>query len=392
MSDVITDAVELRAALDAGATLPADWYSDPAIERLEREAIFARTWQYVGRVDQLAEQGRYFSSFAGHVPVVVVRNRAGGLNAFVNVCRHRGHLVVSGAGRRESFQCPYHAWTYDLDGSLRRAPRSEREPGFEPDGYSLLPVSVDTWGPLVFVNPDANAGPLEDVLGDLPALVASSGLELARVRFRERVTWTIEANWKIAIENYLECYHCPTAHPGFAKVLDVSADGYQLRSAGLVSSQFTSPRPAALAGESNAPYDPRGTVAQAQYHLLWPNTTVNVEAGPPNLSVDITRPEGPTRSVGVTDYFFADDVADETAREMMAFATQVGAEDTTLVESVQRGLASGAVPHGRLLLSSEHLIQHFQRLVLDALVPSDRERPSRAGGLAPFATRRRAAR
>ncbi|MDQ3994753.1 MAG: hypothetical protein M3265_08155, partial [Actinomycetota bacterium] len=124
----------------------------------------------------------------------------------------------------------------------------------------------------------------------------------------------------------------------------------------------------------------------------WPNTTVNVEAGPPNLSVDITRPEGPTRSVGVTDYFFADDVADETAREMMAFATQVGAEDTTLVESVQRGLASGAVPHGRLLLSSEHLIQHFQRLVLDALVPSDRERPSRAGGLAPFATRRRAAR
>jgi phenylpropionate dioxygenase-like ring-hydroxylating dioxygenase large terminal subunit len=109
---------------------------------------------------------------------------------------------------------------------------------------------------------------------------------------------------------------------------------------------------------------------QAQYHLLWPNTTINVEAGPGNLSVDATRPHGTGRSSGATDYFFYEEVSDEQAREMMDFANQVGLEDSGLVEGVQRGLDTGMVPHGRLLLSSEHLIQHFQPLVFEALAES----------------------
>ena len=137
---------DLGAALAAGATLPADWYADPAIQRLEGERIFARTWQYAGRADRVVKPGDFFTCFAGQIPIVVVRDTEGVLRGFVNVCRHRGHLIAEGEGNRKALQCPYHAWTYDLDGSLRRAPRSEREPGFDPSGFSLLPVSVGTWG------------------------------------------------------------------------------------------------------------------------------------------------------------------------------------------------------------------------------------------------------
>jgi len=362
---VIVDAVTLGEALEAGATLPAEWYSDPEIHRLEREGIFARTWQCAGRADQVAEPGDYVAGWAGHVPVVVVREQSGRLNAFVNVCRHRGHIVAQGTGRRETLQCPYHAWTYGLDGSLRRAPRSEREPGFDPAGFSLLPVQVDTWGPLVFVNPDLDAAPLAETLGELPGIVPQSGVDLGAVRFRHRAEWELRANWKVGIENYLECYHCPVAHPGFSKVINVDPDAYSLRSHGFVSSQFGPMREPD--GDGKAPYVPVGPVRQGQYHYVWPNLTMNIEPGPPNLSVDTWRPDGPDRTVGFTDYFFGEDVPDEAAQEIMDFSTQVGVEDDALCESVQRGLSSGMVPHGRLLLSSEHLIQHFQRLVFDAL-------------------------
>jgi phenylpropionate dioxygenase-like ring-hydroxylating dioxygenase large terminal subunit len=364
---VIPAASELREALAGGATLPADWYSDPAVLGLEHERIFRRSWQYAGHAELVAEPGDWFTCFAGTIPVVVTHDRSGQVNGFVNVCRHRGHIVAQGAGRRETLQCPYHAWTYGLDGTLRAAPRSEREDSFDAESFSLLPVRVERWGPLLFVNPDPDAPALVEALGELPARVESSGLDLSRLRFRQRSEWELAANWKIVIENYLECYHCSVAHPGFSKVIDVDPDAYLLRSDGLVLSQFGTPRPAALAGDGKAPYDPRGEIGQAQYHVLWPNTTVNVEAGPGNLSVDSTRPDGPGRSLGLTDSFFYEEVSDEQAREVMDFGAQVGVEDGRLVESVQRGLDSGMVPHGRLLLSSEHLVQDFQRLVFEAL-------------------------
>ena len=357
---------DLGAALAAGATLPAGWYADPAIQRLEGERSFARSWQYAGRADLVAKPGDFFAGFADGIPVVVVRDGEGGLHALVNVCRHRGHLVAEGAGNRKALQCPYHAWTYDLDGTLRKAPRSEREEGFDKDGFSLLPVAVGAWGPLVFVNPDADAGPLAAALGPLPGLVAESGLDLDRLRFRVRNDWEIACNWKIAVENYLECYHCAVAHPGFSKVIDVGADEYELRADGLVSSQFGTVRDSATKNGKRA-YLADSDVKQAQYHMLWPNFTLNIDPGPGNMSVDVTRPAGPDTCVGSTEYFFYEEVSDETAEQMMEFANQVGREDASLVASVQVGLSSAMIPHGRLLTSSEHLIQHFQRLVHEAL-------------------------
>ena len=354
----------VEESLDAGLTLPASWYSDPAIHALERERIFARSWQYAARTEQLTEPGSYVATRAGHLPVVVVRHQDGDLRGFVNVCRHRGHLVAQGEGRRETLQCPYHAWTYGLDGCLRVAPRSEREPEFDAERYSLLPVAVDVWGPFVFVNPDPDAGPLVDALGRLPEHLLASGIDFDRLRFRERVEWAPSSvNWKVGIENYLECYHCPVAHPSFSKLIDVDPDAYLLESDGLLSSQFGPVR----LGNGKRPYDPDGPVERAQYHFLWPNLTINIEPGPPNLSFDVWYPAGAHDLLGHTDYFFGEDVPEETVSELMAFGAQVGAEDAALVESVQAGLDSGAIPFGRLLPSSEHLIQHFQRLVYRAL-------------------------
>src|SRR3989442_12037580 len=166
-------------------TLPWAWYTDPEVLRREGERIFARTWQYVGHTGRLAANGSFFTASAGEIPVVVKRDRDGELQAFVNVCRHRGHVVASGAGQRETLQCPYHAWTYGLDGRLRAAPRSEREPGFDMDGLGLSPIQVETWGPFVFVNPDPDASPLTDALGEIPGQLAEI-LDVDALEFRFR--------------------------------------------------------------------------------------------------------------------------------------------------------------------------------------------------------------
>ncbi|HEY7380533.1 MAG TPA: aromatic ring-hydroxylating dioxygenase subunit alpha [Gaiella sp.] len=344
-------------------TLPYDWYVDPSVLVLERESIFGRTWQYVARSDQVAHPGSFVAARAGHVPVVVVRGRDERLRAFVNVCRHRGSLVCEGEGRRESLQCPYHAWTYDLDGSLRAAPRSDREPGFDRDALGLVALAVDTWGPFVFVNPDPDATPLAEHLGELPALLAEGGVDVDRLEFRLRAEADEYAcNWKVCVENYLECYHCSVAHPSFSKAIDVTQDAYDLRTHATFSSQLAVAR-----NGGGGVYDAGGEVSRGQFHLLFPNTLINVMPGRLNLSIGPVLPIAPTRAYRYLDYFFAPDVDQAWVEDYLALDTVVGAEDRVLVERVQAGLGSGTLAHGRLLPESERLIAHFQAMVVDAL-------------------------
>ena len=362
------EAGPIGEALEQGLTLPASWYYDTEVARLEHERIFRRAWQYVGRADQVEQPGSYFTSRAGDVPIVVTRDGDGALRAFVNVCRHRGHEVVRGEGRREALQCPYHAWTYALDGSLRSAPRAEREQGFDRRDLSLVPANVETWGPFVFVNPDRDAAPLAETLGELPEIVAGSGVDLDAVRFRERHAWEVDANWKVVVENFLECYHCPVAHRSFSSVVDVGPDAYRLEVHRSFSSQFAVVRASARERESGElPYDPRGEASEGQFHFLWPNFGLNIMPGRANVSAGPVLPAGPERTARFLDYFFGEDVPEGWAREMIAFDEEVGREDKELVESVQRGLRSGMVEHGRLLPESEKLIRHFQSLVHQAL-------------------------
>ena len=341
-------------------TLPYSWYADPAIAAAEREQIFRRSWQYAGHSGQLAQPGSFFTAAAGLTPIVVTRTRENELNAFINVCRHRGHQVAQGEGKRETLQCPYHAWTYGLDGSLRAAPRADREPDFDPEHLSLLPVQVDTWGPFVFVNPDVEAPPLDETLGRLPALLAEV-VDVDAMTFHHRATSELETNWKVACENFLECYHCATAHPSFSAVVDVAPDSYRLESEGLFSSQFGPVRANA------APSYSAGEVERSQFHFLWPNVGINVFPGRTNLSIGPIVPTGAERTARFLDYFFGADVDDAWIAELLELDAQVGREDTELVGGVQRGMRSGALHHGHLMVASEPLIQHFQRLTYEAL-------------------------
>jgi len=344
-----------RGEIDGGATLPFAWYSDPEILRVEQRRIFARTWQYAGRAELVAEPGSFLATDCGDIPILVVRDSQGELRAFLNVCRHRGSTLMQGCGRRQTIQCSYHAWTYDLDGTLRKAPRSEREAGFDPTEWSLIPASVDVWGPFLFVNPDAEAAPLADTLGVLPELVARD-LDLSQLVFHSRVHTELNSNWKIAVENFLECYHCPTAHPGFSAAVDVDPDRYLLEAHPTFAAQHC------VAREGGA---------RGQFHLIWPNTGINVFPGPPNLSIGPIAPAGPDHTRRYLDYFFAPDADPKWIEEFFAFDNQVGREDTALVESVHKGMRSGLVERGRLLLSSEPLLHAFQGWILEQLASAE---------------------
>jgi phenylpropionate dioxygenase-like ring-hydroxylating dioxygenase large terminal subunit len=331
-------------------TLPYSWYVDGEVLARERERLFARAWQYAGHTGQLAEPGSYFTLRAGDVPLVVVRDREGELRAFVNVCRHRGAEVVSGEGSCTTLQCHYHAWTYGLDGELRAAPRADGM--LDRSQLGLRPALVDTWGPFLFVNADAGAPPLADTLGELPELVRSVGVDVDSLEFHSRAPYTLEANWKVAVENYLECYHCAVAHPGFSDVVDVSPDSYLLEPHPTFASQHVRLR------EGDG---------EGQFHLVWPNVKVNLWPGHPNLSLGALLPASPDRTDGFLDYFFAPGADPAWVAEFFELDSQVGDEDRGLVESVQRGMRSGAFERGQLLLPSEQLIAEFQRWVTAGL-------------------------
>ena len=367
MSGSVSESSDLARDLTRGLSLPASWYTDAKVVEQERDRIFRRSWQYVGRMEQVSHVGDFFTATVGDIPIIVVRSEKA-LNAFVNVCRHRRHEVLRGAGRVKSLQCPYHAWRYDLDGRLRAAPRSERETGFDRKDYPLLSLLVDTWGPFTFVTADLTAPPLTTILGDLPRLIAESGLVLDELRLRQREDWVADANWKVMIENFLECYHCPVQHPSFSTVVDVDEHTYSLRASQWFSSQVAPVRRAALEGRGRKPaYDVRGAVTQAQYHFLWPNFTVSINPGHPNLSVDVWIPDGPGRTRGFSEHWFGPDVPEQFVHEVIEFNKLVGAEDDRLTSSVQRGLHAGRPAQGRFLVKSEHLVVHFQQLILDAL-------------------------
>ena len=343
-------------------TLPWSWYTDPAVLTLERERIFRRSWQYVGRQGEVAESGSFVATRVGDVPVVLVRDEEGTLRAFLNVCRHRGSLVCEGSGKRATLQCPYHAWTYGLDGKLVAAPRFSREGRRDANALGLIPLSLDTWGPLVFVNPSGDAAPLPDFLGDLPERIADGGIDLDALRFLQRAESELEANWKISAENFLECYHCPVAHPGFSAVMDVSPEAYLLETHNGRMTQHSAPRQ-----EPRGEYDPSGEIERGQFHLLFPGTVINVMPGRPNFSIGPILPLAPERTYRFLDYFVAEDADAAWVKESVAFDAQVGAEDRALIERVQAGVRAGLIDEGRLMPESEQLVAHFQSLVVDAL-------------------------
>lgn len=359
---------KLLADIEAGWSLPSSWYTSQEITDLEIERLFRKTWQYFCRTEQVANIGDYVSGYVGGVPVVILRN-ADGLAGFVNVCRHRRHEVAKGCGHTKLLQCAYHAWTYGLDGCLKGAPRAEKEGDFNTSEFSLYKVNVETWGPWVFVNCDEQSKPLHSYLGELPKLIADGGIDINSLKFESRTEWTAESNWKVMLENYLECYHCPVAHPGFSAVIDVDPDSYQLKAYPWHLSQMAPARAKGIeTGMKKAGYDPRGEIQVSQYHLLWPNLTININPGHPNLSLDLWLPDGSDKARGFSEQYFGDAAPEQWKKDLIEFNIEVGKEDDDLTNSVQKGLRSGYVDRGRFLPKSENLILSFQKLLVNSLL------------------------
>ena len=356
--------MELTEVSERSATLPGSWYTDPAVFEEEKRRIFHRSWQYVGPAADVAGEGDFVTTRAGDVPLVVVRAPDGELNAFVNVCRHRGAEVVTApCGNRRSLQCHYHAWTYGLDGSLRAAPGENDQEGFDKSEFSLFRAQAETWGPFLFVNPDEDAPPLADALGELPRIVADSGLDLEALRLRESADYDTRSNWKAIVDNQLECYHCPVAHPSFMTLVDT--DDYTTEEYPTFTVQRGKVRESARDG--SGPYRISAGVEDSFYAFVWPNFALNVYPGPGNVSVNVYIPTAADRTLARYHYYFAEAVSDDELAEFTGFIDQVQREDIVLCESVQRGLSSGFYDRGRLFAGREDGLRHFQRLVHDAL-------------------------
>jgi phenylpropionate dioxygenase-like ring-hydroxylating dioxygenase large terminal subunit len=345
----------------ATSTMPViswDWYRDPRVLEIEERRLFRSSWQYLGPLERLGSPGDHVVGQVSRTPVVVVRGSDGEVRGFLNVCRHRGSVVVPADGNATRLQCPYHAWTYDLDGTLRSAPRSGPEMADELPALGLLPVRVATFGPFVFVNLAAEGPSLEDVVGDLGDVLAGVGIDLDGLGFRQRFDYEVPSNWKIHLENYLECYHCPTAHPGFSSVMDVMPGRYSLDS----TAHRLSHRAPVRERPRATPYPASGGVTAGSYHLLLPNVKINVNPGRQNLSIGPVYPAGVDSTVGRLDYYFGADADEAWIESMLAFDGDVGREDSILVAAVQLGVAGSWIDRGRIL-PQEELLAGFQAYV-----------------------------
>ena len=369
----IAEVATLRRRYDAERpelswSLPARLYTDPAMVAVEREAIFAKTWQFLCHSEKLRAPGSFVTADIAGKPIAAVRDREGRLRAFYNVCRHRAHELLKGEGTANLITCPYHAWTYHLDGRLRTARGAERQPGFKAEEMCLSEVAIEEFCSLVFVNLDTATKPLAEQSGDLAREISAYAPDIGELTFAHRLTYNINANWKAVVDNFLECYHCPVAHKDFCTLVEM--DTYKVTTHGIYSSHM------AKAGRgANTAYAVEGaTVTDHAVWFLWPNMALMRYPGRGNFMVWRFMPAGPEETYETFDFFFETATPNEAEREAIKYIDEtLQVEDIGLVESVQRGMRTPAFPAGRYVIDpggsgmSEHAVHHFHGLVLDAL-------------------------
>ena len=350
-------------------TLTSSYYLDPAVYDREKEQIFGRTWQLVARLDDLARPGDFVPATILDEPVVITHGLDGELHGFYNVCRHRAGQVALSKGNRKSLQCRYHGWTYGLDGALRAAPEMEETEDFRKEDFSLKEVRVDRWGPFVFANLDLDAPPLWELMGSIPAEVARAGYDVEHMRLVERREYLIECNWKVYVDNYLEGYHLPIAHPQLFRELDY--DAYRVEEFRYYSKQHAPIRelkPGEELGRDRRYLRTADGEEDALYYWLFPNTMFNIYQD--NMSSNVILPVGVDRTLTIFEWFFAEPGTGpgwESMQQTIAFSDQIQQEDVVLCEQVQRGLRSRAYDSGRFSAKRENGVYHFQQLVREFL-------------------------
>ena len=361
MEPTVRDVVNLynpHDPLEEAWTIPAPWYFDPRISELERMSVFSATWQVVGRADQVRDNGQFFTAELAGEPLVVARGEDGQLRGFYNVCRHHAAAVVTEPqGCAKQFRCPYHGWTYGIDGALKGMVEFDGVCNFDRAKNGLVPIRVDIWENFVFVNFDGRAAPLLDFLGVVPELVAP--LELAKkLHFFDRRVYTLNCNWKVYVDNYLDGgYHVPHAHKGLSSVIEYTK--YTIENFERACLQ-SSPLSSDSSSEAGVAATRQG---RAFYLWLYPNFMINAYEGV--MDTNLVLPLGVDRCAVVFDYYFSDTSAAAEARhkESIAVSEQVQDEDVAICDAVQRGLSSRAYVAGRLSVRREAGEHLFHRLL-----------------------------
>jgi choline monooxygenase len=382
-----------RLPVDQASTLIPDAYTSPEFQALELDRIFGGSWVPVCVADEIAEPGSYVVVDVAGRSLIVCRNRAGELRAHHNVCRHRGtRLVGDGRGRVERFfQCPYHAWAYDLDGACLGTPLFTPEAGIPPDqqdvfdmegvtafdkaDYGLYAARVEAWGLLVFVCLDQDAPSLEVELGDLPERLAAHRLN--EHRLLRRVEYEIDANWKLVAENFMEYYHLPWVHPGLVKVSPMKAH-HRWQGAGMYVGFCTSPIATNTDGGGWHGLPPLSTLddgdaTSARFAWIFPNVAINVL--PNHVFVFLARPAAPGHTAEVA-YLLAHpecidragDARESEVEALLAFWDEVNREDISIVECVQTGVSDLTYTGGRMCYRFEEPVHRFQNMVIDRML------------------------
>jgi choline monooxygenase len=354
----------LHRDIDSGLLLPSRWYSDPAIFGAELAGIHRRAWHFATHTGDLKSAGDAYVRNVVGVPIVLVRDSDGEIRGFVNICRHRGHAVVTDSGNHPKLRCPYHGWTYRLNGELDHAPRSAGDPNFDPAQCGLLSVRTHVWGPMIWVNLDGRSPSFESWIDGMPALMHDRALKVEDHVCAFENSWEINCNWKVFQDNAIECYHCPTAHPELSRVLEMKPDLQQIHVGGRYWIHHTIPfRKGFEGGITSRKTD--GVPFNYHFHWIFPTTYLQYAgAGFDIGSLDV---EAVDRIRFRHLSFLPPDTPQETlerGRRQLETDPTIH-QDVILCNRVQASHASGFAPTNRVLREPEFLLSHFHHLIAD---------------------------
>ena len=334
-------------------TMPREYYASPEVFAREREQVFARQWICVGRALDFASPGSYRLADIAGESLIIVRDRAGDIRAHYNVCRHRGtRLCAEPAGTlSETIQCPYHAWTYRLDGRLIGAPHMAGTPHFSVEDYPLHSAAVGHWEAFVFVNLGANPEPIEQAFAPLQERFAR--FNLPRLTTVRRIEYPVRANWKLILQNYSECLHCPTIHPELTTKLPYTSGANDLTEGPFLGGYMEIKAPhesATMSGRACA--IPLGSLpdedrSRAFYYTLFPTMMLSLH---PDYAVYYTvSPRSPTESLVTCEWMVHPDAPGKPGYNIAdaeEFWDRTNRQDWHICEQSQLGVMSRAYTPG----------------------------------------------
>lgn len=351
--------------------LPATYFTDPLVHEMEKETVFSRYWVYAGHATTIEEPGDHFTRTIGDKQIIVLRDKNSEIRAFHNVCAHRGSKMVEDTpmtdpGNMNGIRCPYHLWTYELDGELRSTPQSFETAGMNPDledrdvprlsstENGMMEVHLDSIGPLLFVSFEEDPMALEEQAGTLKDELESFPLE--EYQHARRYVSEVECNWKTFSGNYSECDHCQANHQDWIK-------GISLAESELVVDDhywvlhYTH--------DEGVEADDALVEGEARFYYFWPNFTIQMYGNADGYGTYIIDPIDEGRFQLIADYYFEDPDLSEEEREFIQLSRKLQEEDFELVERQYEGMKTGALLQGQLG-PNEHTVHRLHRLAQEA--------------------------